>query len=163
MPGRAVSGRERVRNRSESSPGYPLFLATVFAVWRLPESREHAVWVLQSFMAVAAYCLVYAAIRPRSRTAALLAFLLLLSASCVTQFSAGTISETLTTFLMAVLVFQVSRIEIGVATRLTVLSIGVLCVAVLLTAAATMFLALMIWLYQRVEIARRPSGASYCW
>jgi hypothetical protein len=153
-------------------PGYPLFLAAVFAVCGRMEHRELVVWALHNFMAVASYCLVYAAIRPRSQRAALFAFLLLLTASAVTQFSGGIMSETLTGFWMAALVYQISRLEIGAASWRTSLAIGVLCVAMLLTAPATAFLAFAFWLYAAYRgwktgtspISRNgPQGASQKW
>ncbi len=139
-------------------PGYPIFLAGVmFSTSDTGQTFYFVVTLLQMLMALLSCCLVYAAIRPRSVPWAILGGAILATSLPFLSLSRLFLSETLAAFLCSLLIFQVSRMETSGATAWQSISIGLLCVAILLTAPALIILCFLVWCYCAWHNRRRPA------
>jgi hypothetical protein len=146
-----------VRPETALPPGYPVFLAGVM----LLTSDDGEIFflvlaALQLLMVLGSCCLVYVAVYPRSPKAAIVAALIMATTMEFLARSRLAMSETLATFLCSLLVFQLSRMETSGMSALRSLSIGVLCVAILLTAPALIVLCALVWCYCAWQGRRQP-------
>ena len=139
---------EGFRDCTSLPPGYPLFLALVslgsdtrFDIWL------HTAWVLNILMSLASCFLVYAAVRPKAPRAAVGAFFCMAVSPVLARLTGYLLSETFAVFLASMLAYEVARFEMRGAGPLHVFLIGFLCVALLLTAPATIPLAFFVWCY----------------
>src|SRR5262245_35240129 len=118
-------------------PGYPVFISAVFAV-----RHSHAFLRLaQLGLSLASCYLVFFALKPRSERLAAVALLLMSLSPWTGRLMCSIMSETLGIFLCSLLVFFVSRYELGARSWGHHFVIGLLCTALLLTSPATIFLA----------------------
>lgn len=140
---------ESFRLRTNVPPGYPAFLALLSLGTGTPldPSSLTIVWVSHVLMSMASCWLVYAAIRPRAPRAAVVALFCMAASPVVARLLSYLLSETFSAFLSSILVFELSRVERHGANSFRALSVGFLCVALLLTSPAAIFLAFLIWCY----------------
>jgi 4-amino-4-deoxy-L-arabinose transferase-like glycosyltransferase len=136
-----------IRSETALPPGYPVFLAAVLCLTGPGDSFLLAARILQLLMSLGTCYLVYFAVRPRSNRLALLGFVLLATSFSSVGISRQIMSETLAVFLIGVLVWLVSSMETRGGNPLLAFSTGLLCVAVLLTAPATIVLSFCTWCY----------------
>lgn len=114
-------------------PGYPIFLAGLFAI-----SRSFPfVMAVQIALSVASCWLVYAAVRPRSEFFAIVALGIMATNSWLVAYSTELMSEILGVFLMSLLIFAVARQENRHFSKKNALAIGMLAMALPLTSPAT--------------------------
>jgi len=136
-------------------PGYPLFLAVLFAIDGLTLVR-----IAQIALSSAAALLVWAALRPWSARAALIAGLIVALHPWIAAASAAILSETFALFVCSLLVYLLSVIETKRGNALTFFDFGALCVALLMITPATMFLTFALFVYVAAKGAgRRAQGA----
>lgn len=137
-----------VRPETVLPPGYPVFVAGVMLLtWDDGAIFYTVLAIVQLLMVLASCCLVYAAVYPRSPKAAIIAGLIMATSTELLGRSRLAMSETLTTFLCSLLVFQLARMETSGMTRWRSLLIGFLCIAILLTAPGLIVLGFFVWCY----------------
>ena len=150
---------EGLGNVTDLPPGYPAFLALSSLGSAGSFDRWVAcVWILQILMSLGSCYLVYAAIRPRAPRAAVVAFLGMAVSPVLARLAGYLLSETFSTFLASLLVYELSRFESRGSDLYRSFLMGFLCVALLLTAPATLFLAFSSWCYLAWGNRRRPSN-----
>jgi 4-amino-4-deoxy-L-arabinose transferase-like glycosyltransferase len=136
-----------IRAETSLPPGYPVFLSGIMRLAGPGDRFLLVVRVVQILMSLGTCYLIYFAIRPRSKRLALLAFMIL-SLSFSSIYTPRIImSETLSVFLIGLLCWSFSRMETRGGNSLTAFVQGLLCVASLMTAPATIFLVFGMWCY----------------
>ncbi len=138
-------------------PGYPVFIAIV----KYFGGNEFTVRALQICLALMSCNLVFFAIRPYSRRAAIVATFAMAIHPQAARLVGYLLSETFGLFLCSVLVFTFSRIEQGYRGFINYLLFGVVLIALPRTSPATIVLSVAIggYVLYKLLIKRLPMHA----
>jgi hypothetical protein len=117
-------------------PGYPVFIASVFAFFG---DRIILVIGIQVFLSVASCYLLYATLAPHNSALALFGLGILSLTPVVAAYSVKLLSEAFGLFLSCVFVFIVSQFVRGKRNFAVGTALGGLCVSLILTVPGTIF------------------------